>query len=115
MEEFLLLRGFDVECVDNAQEALQKANTHSYDLFIFDVKIPLGDGFSLLHEIRSHKNQTPCIFTTSLHALSDLQRGYESGCDDCLKKPFELEELYLRIQKLLKVKKVIEFDDGIYF
>lgn len=115
LEDFLLSRGFDVECVDNAEDALQKAITQNYDLFIFDVKVPLGDGFSLLQEIRKHKIQTPAIFTTSLNLLSDLQKGYESGCDDYLKKPFELGELDLRIQKLLKSKKVIEFDQGIYF
>lgn len=115
LEEFLISRGFEVECVDNAEDALQKAITQSYDLFIFDVKVPLGDGFSLLKEIRDHKIQTPAIFTTSLNLLTDLQKGYESGCDDYLKKPFELGELYLRIQKLLKSKKVIEFDNGIYF
>lgn len=115
MEEFLLSKGFEVECVDNAEDALQKAITQRYDLFIFDVKVPLGDGFSLLQEIRNHKIQTPAIYTTSLNLLTDLQKGYESGCDDYLKKPFELGELDLRIQKLLKSKKVIEFENGIYF
>lgn len=117
IEEFLVDKGFSLDCVDNAEDALEKALSGLYHLFIFDVKVPLGDGFSLLSELRKHKIQTPTIFTTSLNAISDLQEGYKSGCDDYLKKPFELEELYLRIQKLLKkdTKDAIAFDDGVYF
>ncbi|MCE3047622.1 response regulator transcription factor [Helicobacter kayseriensis] len=117
MEEFLVSRGFEVECVNDADEALEKALNQQYELFIFDVKVPLGDGFSLLRHLREHKIQTPTIFTTSLNAIGDLQEGYESGCDDYLKKPFELEELFLRIQKLLKKENSywIEFGGGVYF
>lgn len=117
MEEFLVSRGFEVECVNDADEALEKALNQQYELFIFDVKVPLGDGFSLLRHLREHKIQTPTIFTTSLNAIGDLQEGYESGCDDYLKKPFELEELFLRIQKLLKKENScrIEFGEGVYF
>lgn len=117
MEEFLISRGFKIKSVDNAEEALDEAISGDYELFIFDVKVPLGDGFSLLRELRKHKIQTPTIFTTSLNTINDLQEGYESGCDDYLKKPFELEELFLRIQKLLKKDSCVkvEFANGIYF
>ena len=117
MEEFLISKGFEVDCVGDAQEALDKALGHHYELLILDVKVPLGNGFSLLQELRKHKIQTPAIFTTSLNTIDDLQEGYKSGCDDYLKKPFELEELYLRIQKFLhrNSKKKVEFENGVYF
>lgn len=117
MEEFLVSRGFEIDCANHADEALEKALKRQYELFIFDVKVPLGDGFSLLRCLRKHKIQTPAIFTTSLNAIGNLQEGYESGCDDYLKKPFELEELFLRIQKLLKRGDLyrIEFGGGVYF
>lgn len=117
MQEFLESKGFEVDCAENAQDALEKALNHSYELLVLDVKVPLGDGFSLLQEIRECKIQTPAIFITSLNAIKDLQKGYQSGCDDYLKKPFELEELYLRIEKLLSrsSQNRIEFENGIYF
>lgn len=115
IEEFLLSKGLEVEVVDNAEDALELALNKTYELFIFDVKVPLGNGFELLEQIRKYKIQTPAIFTTSLRAIEDLQRGYKMGCDDYLKKPFELEELYLRIQHLLKPKDVVRFENGVYF
>lgn len=117
IEDFLAARGFVIRSVDNAQDALELAIGGQYELFIFDVKVPLGDGFSLLKELRKHKIQIPTIFTTSLNTISDLQEGYMSGCDDYLKKPFELEELFLRIQRLLKRDfcTKIEFENGVYF
>ncbi|WP_300642588.1 response regulator transcription factor [uncultured Helicobacter sp.] len=117
IEEFLISKGFEVYSVDNADDALEQAMSGKYELFIFDVKVPLGNGFSILQELRSHKITTPAIFTTSLNTIADLQEGYESGCDDYLKKPFDLEELYLRIQKLLgkKGNEAIDFGNGVKF
>ncbi|WP_027327089.1 response regulator transcription factor [Helicobacter pametensis] len=117
MEEFLISKGFEVECVENADDALERAMSARYELLILDVKVPLGDGFSLLRDLREHKILTPAIFTTSLNTIADLKTGYESGCEDYLKKPFELEELFLRIQKILKqnTQKVEHFEGGMYF
>ncbi|ANV97887.1 hypothetical protein BBW65_03320 [Helicobacter enhydrae] len=115
IEEFLISKGFEVEVTDNADDALIKATENQYELFIFDVKVPLGNGFALLEHLRQNKIQTPTIFTTSLHSIQDLQEGYRSGCDDYLKKPFDLEELYLRITRLLKTRQTIEFANGVYF
>lgn len=117
MEEFLLSKGFEVFSVDNADDALEEAMSGKYKLFIFDVKIPLGDGFSLLKTLRDRKISTPTIFTTSLNTIADLQQGYQSGCDDYLKKPFDLEELYLRITKLLGKddRKIVDFGNSVKF
>ena len=117
VEEFLISKGFEVHSVDNADDALEEAMSGKYELFIFDVKVPLGNGFSILQELRRHKIQTPAIFTTSLNTIADLQEGYESGCDDYLKKPFDLEELHLRVQKLLgkNAKESVDFGNGVRF
>ena len=69
---------------------------------ILDVKLPKGDGFSLLSSLRELGVSAPSIFTTSLNTIDDLEKGYKSGCDDYLKKPFELKELLIRIQALIK-------------
>ena len=74
-----------------------------------------------MRELRRLGDDTPAIFTTSLNALQDLEIGYKSGCDDYLKKPYELKELLLRIQILIKRKfshvndEFIELNDGYKF
>lgn len=102
VSEFLEEEGFFVDLVDNAEDALNKAYEKNYDLWVLDVKVPLGDGFSVLKNLREIKKYTPAIFMTSLNTTIDLQKGFESGCDDYIKKPFELEELKIRINAILK-------------
>ena len=104
ISEYLSEQGYDVTVRANAKAALDTAYERNFDILILDVKLPKGDGFSLLRELRRLGDDTPAIFTTSLNALQDLEIGYKSGCDDYLKKPYELKELLLRIQILLKRK-----------
>ncbi|WP_314040632.1 response regulator transcription factor [Campylobacter showae] len=104
ISEYLSERGYDVTVRADAKAALDTAYERNFDVLILDVKLPKGDGFSLLRELRRLGDDTPAIFTTSLNTLQDLEIGYKSGCDDYLKKPYELKELLLRIQILLKRK-----------
>ncbi|MEK6659495.1 MAG: response regulator transcription factor, partial [Campylobacterota bacterium] len=69
---------------------------------IFDVKVPLVNGFDVLKTLREAKKTTPAIFVTSLASIADLSKGYDVGCDDYIKKPFELKELQLRLEKLIQ-------------
>lgn len=100
--EFLQERGYQVTLCEDANIALETAYEHSFDLWILDVKVPHGNGFSLLKELRECGKNTPTIFITSLSSIEDLQNGYKAGCDDYIKKPFELLELQYRIETLLK-------------
>ena len=104
ISEYLSEQGYDVTVCADAKAALDTAYERKFDILILDVKLPKGDGFSLLRELRRLGDDTPAIFTTSLNALQDLEIGYKSGCDDYLKKPYELKELLLRIQILIKRK-----------
>ena len=104
ISEYLSEQGYDVTVRADAKAALDTAYERNFDILILDVKLPKGDGFSLLRELRRLGDDTPAIFTTSLNTLQDLEIGYKSGCDDYLKKPYELKELLLRIQILLKRK-----------
>lgn len=121
ISEYLSEQGYDVTVRTDAKAALDTAYERNFDILILDVKLPKGDGFSLLRELRRLGDDTPAIFTTSLNALQDLEIGYKSGCDDYLKKPYELKELLLRIQILLKRKfshvndEFIELNDGYKF
>ena len=104
ISEYLSEQGYDVTVRADAKAAIDTAYERNFDILILDVKLPKGDGFSLLRELRRLGDDTPAIFTTSLNTLQDLEIGYKSGCDDYLKKPYELKELLLRIQILLKRK-----------
>ena len=104
ISEYLSEQGYDVTVRTDAKAALDTAYERNFDILILDVKLPKGDGFFLLRELRRLGDDTPAIFTTSLNTLQDLEIGYKSGCDDYLKKPYELKELLLRIQILLKRK-----------
>ena len=100
--EYLSDQGFNIVIRKDAKSALDTAYEQKFDILILDVKLPKGDGFSLLSSLRRLGDDTPAIFTTSLNTLDDLEIGYKSGCDDYLKKPYELKELLIRIQTLLK-------------
>ena len=121
ISEYLSEQGYDVTVRADAKAALDTAYERNFDILILDVKLPKGDGFFLLRELRRLGDDTPAIFTTSLNTLQDLEIGYKSGCDDYLKKPYELKELLLRIQILLKRKfshvndEFIELNDGYKF
>lgn len=120
IKEFLEENNFEVTLAYDGQEALDFSFQSSFDLFIFDVRVPKINGFELLKNLREANIQTPTIFTTSLNEIEDLSKGYDCGADDYLKKPFLLEELLLRIKALLKreyqaVSNIIKIEEEIYF
>ena len=100
--EFLQEHGYDVQSVYDGTEAEAKMYENSYDLFLLDVNVPEINGFELLKTSRKNGNKTPAIFLTSLNSIDDVSNAYESGCDDYMRKPFELKELLLRVQTLIK-------------
>jgi DNA-binding response OmpR family regulator len=102
VSEYLEELGYRVDVVEDGEDALALMYENSYDIFLLDVKVPSMNGFDLLKEARSRKIQTPAIFITSLNTVDDLSEGYESGCDDYIRKPFALKELEVRVESILK-------------
>ena len=100
--EFLESKGYLVTSVYDGEEAEVVIFEHQFDLLLLDVNVPSLNGFELLKKTRKENNMTPAIFLTSLNAIEDLEHGYESGCDDYLRKPFALKELIFRIESILK-------------
>lgn len=100
--EYLEDNGFDVTTVNDGYDAYDKIYENSYDLLLLDVKVPSIGGFDMLKELRDKGVTTAAIFITSLNSIDDLTKGYDSGCDDYIKKPFELKELLIRVEALLK-------------
>ena len=102
MSEYLRDNDFELDLVYDGEEALERAYETKYDLYIFDVNVPAIKGFDLLKILRDKGDSTPTIFVTSLNDIEDVSKGFESGADDYLKKPFELAELLLRIKNIQK-------------
>jgi DNA-binding response OmpR family regulator len=100
--EYFEEQGYEVDSVDDGLDALDKIYENSYDILLLDVKVPQMSGFDLLKEVRSRDIPTPAIFITSLNSIDDLSVGYESGCDDYIRKPFVLKELLMRVETILK-------------
>ncbi len=107
--EFLESQNYAVVSTFDGLEAQNIAYEQLFDLFILDVNVPSLNGFSFLKELRVRNINTPAIFITSLNSTEDLKKGFESGCDDYIKKPFELQELNLRINN---IKRLFNIDNN---
>ncbi len=102
LSEYLEDNNYEVVSSYTGQEALEKAYEEYFDLFLFDVNVPDINGFELLKKLRDEGNDTSCIFITSLNSMDNLEEGFNSGCDDYIRKPFELKEMLIRINTILK-------------
>lgn len=97
---------FDITHVPNGQDALDVTFETKFDLYIFDINVPLINGTTLLSELRDSNDNTPAIFLTSHKDKEMLKSGFLSGGDDYVTKPFDNDELLLRIAALLKRRTV---------
>ena len=102
LEDLLDDASYSVTWCKNGQEALDAAFSDKYNLYIFDINVPLINGLTLLKELREAQDNTPAIYLTSHQEKSVMQEGFHSGADDFLKKPFDSDELLLRIEALLR-------------
>ncbi|UCN00979.1 response regulator transcription factor [Sulfurimonas sp. SWIR-19] len=100
--------GYEVLHYPNGQDALDATYDTKFDIYLLDINVPLIDGISLLGDLRSAQDETPAIFLTSHKEKEMLHRGFVSGCDDFLTKPFDNAELLFRIQALMKRTRIKE-------
>ena len=107
----LELAGYDVTSAFTGSEALKKVQEEYFNLLILDVMLPDLDGISVTETIRVQNNDVPILILSAKNTSSDRVLGLKKGADDYLTKPFNLEELLLRVQKLIeKNKKMYEKD-----
>lgn len=97
----LEIEGYEVIEAGDGKKALEIFRTHKLDLAILDVMMPKVDGFAVCKAIRVEGNMTPVLFLTAKGTTADVVEGLKIGGDDYLTKPFNLEELMLRVQKLI--------------
>lgn len=103
LEEFANIK---ITHASTSNKMLELIYENKYDLYLLDINLPDINGLDLLEEIRSSTDDTPAIFLTSYKDKETLTQGFLSGADDFLTKPFDMDELILRIQSIMKrVKK----------
>ena len=81
---------------------LSKTFEKDFDLYLFDVNVPFINGFELLQSLRENKDITPAIFITALIDIDNLTKGFKVGADDYIRKPFNANELIVRVDSLIK-------------
>ncbi|HOY77050.1 MAG TPA: response regulator transcription factor [Hyphomonadaceae bacterium] len=102
LKRYLTREGHDVTTAKDAETARRMMATMTFDLVILDVMMPGEDGLSLLKSVREKKSDTPVILLTARSLPAERIEGLKIGADDYLSKPFEPEELALRIASILK-------------
>jgi two-component system OmpR family response regulator len=93
--------GYAVDEAADGETGLYKATAWDYDAIVLDVMLPKRDGWSVLAALR-RKRKTPVLFLTARDAISDRIRGLDTGADDYLVKPFDLNELLARVRALIR-------------
>lgn len=109
----LELEGYEVTSAYDGNEALQKINNEYFDLIIMDIMMPEVDGISVTESIRVNNNDVPILMLSARSSSADRVLGLKKGADDYLAKPFNLEELLLRVSKLIEKNKKIQVKETI--
>lgn len=97
----LELEGYEVLTASNGRTAIEHTQHQHFDLLLLDVMLPDLDGFSICEQVRLTDSETPIMMLTAKDTSADRVAGLKKGADDYLTKPFNLEELLLRVAKLI--------------
>lgn len=95
-------RGLFVDSYDNGYDAIDAVLNNKHDLYILDINVLGFDGHEVLKQIRIENKETPIIIISAKIDIENIKKSYDFGCNDYIKKPFDFEELFLRIQYHLK-------------
>lgn len=98
LQKFLQKHNYNVTWVKDGEEALEYTYNHSYMLYLFDINVPLLNGDDLLLALREAGDKTPTIIISALVDIDSVTKGFRSGADDYIKKPFDPQELLIRIE-----------------
>ncbi|MCF6401815.1 MULTISPECIES: response regulator transcription factor [Chitinophaga] len=109
----LELEGYEVTAVDNGTAALKAVKNEYFDLIILDIMLPEMDGIAVCENIRIQNNEVPILFLSAKNSSADRVLGLKKGGDDYMTKPFNLEELLLRVEKLIVKNKRIQDKDSV--
>lgn len=102
LREYLQAKGFDTTLCVNGKLGHAEFIKGGYELCILDVMMPVKDGFTLAADIRQTDKQVPIVFLTAKSMKDDKMKGFESGADDYITKPFSMDELLMRMTAILR-------------
>lgn len=102
LKSYLEINDFEVDWVDDGQNALGHFNRSTFDICILDVMLPHIDGFTIGTEIRKINSGIPILFLTAKNLRDDVLKGYRIGADDYITKPFDTEVLIFKLKAILK-------------
>ncbi|MDC0933155.1 response regulator transcription factor [Arcobacteraceae bacterium] len=115
MIQILEEENYEVILVENGEEVIEATYDNKFDLYLFDINVPLLNGMETLKLLRDANDNTPTFFITSLRDTSSILEGFDCGCDDYIKKPFDLDEFLARIKAVLKRKNpTIKYGDIVF-
>ncbi|MHB2155585.1 response regulator transcription factor [Calditrichota bacterium GD2] len=106
--------GYQVTLARDGQQAIEFFDQQDFDLVILDVMLPYHSGFEVAEHIREKTQQLPILFLTARRDTGDKIKGLKVGADDYLTKPFSLDELLLRIERILQRKAWYRQDDSLH-
>ncbi len=96
--------GYKVTHAADGQQAMDLLQKNTYDLLILDIMLPYHDGFEIARFVRGQSRQIPILILTARQGIEDRLKGLRLGADDYLTKPFSLDELLLRVKRILERK-----------
>ncbi|HKO76031.1 MAG TPA: response regulator, partial [Flavobacterium sp.] len=105
LKQYLELYQYEITWAEDGEEALALFQTDSFDICVFDVMMPKMDGFTLAEKIIKINPEVPFVFLTARKLKEDKIIGLKLGADDYIVKPFEADELVLRLNNILKRSK----------
>jgi len=114
LRDLLNMEGYTADIANSAKEAYSLSFSNSYDLYIFDINLPDENGIEVLKSLREADDKTPAMYITALTDLNTMAKAFEAGAEDFIKKPFEPEELLIRIKAKLKHSDTIKINDVEY-
>jgi len=98
LAEYLESEGYEVTVVNRGEEVYERTFDEKYDLYILDINVPDINGFDVLKALKEAEDETPAIYISALTDIGSITRGFDLGAVDYIKKPFDPEELLLRIR-----------------
>ena len=102
LEHFLRRASYNIDVALTMEEAEELTFANKYDLYLLDISLPQGSGLELLEALRNAEDNTPTIFITAMSDMNSISKGFKLGAMDYIKKPFNPEELLIRIQAKFK-------------
>ncbi|MFT4023895.1 MAG: response regulator transcription factor [Flavihumibacter sp.] len=110
MKEALEDEGYSVEVCTDGQQAIDRFDKNKFDICLLDVMMPAKDGFMVAKKIRQQTDIMPILFISTKNMVEDRIRGYETGADDYITKPFSMKELLLKLEVFIRRTRKLSYE-----